>query len=70
MPAAQECPSMALESSDMLICSKEQQDLQGSHYDAKMTEGQTHHNALGHCADTLVRIIFKILTGVVSFHLE
>lgn len=28
-----------------------------TYYDIKMAEGQTHYNALGHCADKLVRVI-------------
>lgn len=27
------------------------------YYEAKMAEGRTHYNALGHCAGKLVRII-------------
>ena len=32
-----------------------------AYYDAKMAEGRTHYNALGHCAGKLVRVIFKML---------
>ncbi len=40
-----------------------------AYYDAKMAEGRTHYNALGHCAGKLVRIIFKMLTDKVEFNL-
>lgn len=40
-----------------------------AYYDAKMAEGRTHYNALGHCAGKLVRIIWKMLTGKVAFNL-
>ena len=41
-----------------------------AYYDAKMAEGRTHYNALGHCAGKLVRIIFKMLTDNVGFNLD
>jgi transposase len=41
-----------------------------AYYDAKMAEGRTHYNALGHCAGKLVRVIHKILTDDVAFNLE
>ena len=41
-----------------------------AYYDAKMAEGQTHYNALGHCAGKLVRIIHKMLTDDGAFNLE
>jgi transposase len=41
-----------------------------AYYDAKMAEGRTHYNALGHCAGKLVRIIWKMLTDEVEFNLE
>ena len=41
-----------------------------SYYDAKMAEGRTHYNALGHCAGKLVRIIWKMLTDEVGFNLD
>lgn len=41
-----------------------------AYYDAKMAEGRTHYNALGHCAGKLVRVIWKILTDNVEFNLE
>ena len=41
-----------------------------SYYDAKMAEGRTHYNALGHCAGKLVRVIWKMLTDEVEFNLE
>ena len=37
---------------------------------SKRAEGQTHNNALGHCAGKLVRVIWKILTDEVEFNLE
>ena len=41
-----------------------------AYYNAKMAEGRTHYNALGHCAGKLVRVIFKMLTDDVAFNLE
>ena len=41
-----------------------------AYYDAKMAEGRTHYNALGHCAGKLVRIIWKMLTDDVEFNLD
>ena len=41
-----------------------------AYYDAKMAEGRTHYNALGHCAGKLVRVIYKMLTDEVEFNLE
>jgi len=41
-----------------------------AYYDAKMAEGRTHYNALGHCAGKLVRIIWKMLTDEVEFNLD
>ena len=41
-----------------------------AYYSAKMAEGRTHYNALGHCAGKLVRVIFKMLTDDVAFNLE
>lgn len=41
-----------------------------TYYDAKMAEGRTHYNALGHCAGKLVRVIWKMLTDEVEFNLE
>ena len=40
-----------------------------AYYDAKMAEGRSHYNALGHCAGKLVRIIYKMLTDNVTFNL-
>ena len=40
-----------------------------AYYDAKMAEGRTHYNALGHCAGKLVRVIYKMLTDKVEFNL-
>ena len=41
-----------------------------AYYDAKMAEGRTHYNILGHCAGKLVRVIWKMLTDNVEFNLE
>jgi transposase len=41
-----------------------------AYYNAKMAEGRSHYNALGHCAGKLVRIIFKMLTDDVEFNLD
>jgi len=41
-----------------------------AYYDAKMAEGRTHYNALGHCAGKLVRVIHKMLTDEVKFNLD
>ena len=41
-----------------------------AYYDAKMAEGRTHYNALGHCAGKLVRVIHKMLTDEVEFNLD
>ena len=41
-----------------------------AYYNAKMAEGRTHFNALGHCAGKLVRIIWKMLTDEVEFNLD
>lgn len=41
-----------------------------AYYDAKMAEGRTHYNALGHCAGKLVRVIWKMMTDEVEFHLK
>ena len=41
-----------------------------AYYDAKMAEGRSHYNALGHCAGKLVRIIWKIMTDNVKFNLD
>ena len=38
-------------------------------YGKKRAEGRNHYNALGHYADKLVRIIFKIMTDEVTFDL-
>lgn len=40
------------------------------YYGKKMAEGRTHHNALGHCAGKLVRVIWEILTDGVEFNLD
>ena len=41
-----------------------------AYYDAKRAENRSHYNALGHCADKLVRVIWKMLTDEVAFNLE
>lgn len=41
-----------------------------AYYNAKMAEGRTHYNALGHCAGKLVRVIWKMLTDEVEFNLD
>jgi len=41
-----------------------------AYYNAKIAEGRTHYNALGHCAGKLVRIIWKMLTDEVEFNLD
>jgi transposase len=41
-----------------------------AYYDAKMAEGRTHYNALGHCAGKLVRVIWKMLSDEVEFNLD
>lgn len=41
-----------------------------AYYDAKMAEGRSHYNALGHCAGKLVRVIWKMLTDEVEFNLD
>ena len=41
-----------------------------AYYDAKMAEGRTHYNALGHCAGKLVRVIWKMLTDGIEFNLD
>lgn len=41
-----------------------------AYYDAKMVEGRTHYNALGHCAGKLVRVIWKMLTDKAEFNLN
>jgi transposase len=41
-----------------------------AYYDAKMAQGRTHYNALGHCAGKLVRVIFKMLTDNKEFALD
>ena len=41
-----------------------------AYYDVKMAEGQTHYNALGHCAGKLVRVIWKTMTNDLEFNLH
>lgn len=41
-----------------------------AYYDAKMAEGRTHYNALGHCAGKLVRVIWKMMTDEIEFNLK
>ena len=40
-----------------------------AYYNAKMAEGRSHYNVLGHCAGKLVRIIYKMLSDNVTFNL-
>lgn len=41
-----------------------------TYYDAKIVEGNIHYNILGHCADKLVRVIWKMLTEKSEFNLD
>ena len=41
-----------------------------AYYDAKMAEGRTHYNALGHCAGKLVRVIWRMMTDDLEFNLD
>lgn len=41
-----------------------------AYYDDKRAEGRTHYNALGHCTDKLVRIIWKMPSDEVEFNLK
>jgi transposase len=38
-----------------------------SYYDSKRAQGKNHYNALGHTAHKLVRVIFKLLKGNITF---
>lgn len=40
------------------------------YYNQKRAGGKSHYNALGHCAGKLVRIIYKMLTDNIGFHLD
>lgn len=40
------------------------------YYDKKRSEGKRHYNALGHTANKLVRVIYKLLTTNTKFDLE
>lgn len=40
------------------------------YYDKKRSEGKRHYNALGHTANKLVRVIYKLLTNNTKFDLE
>ncbi len=40
------------------------------YYLKKTEEGKSHYNALGHCADKLVRVIFKLIKSNESFNLD
>ena len=40
-----------------------------AYYDAKVAQGKSHYNALGHCAGKLVRVLYKILTEELEFDL-
>lgn len=37
------------------------------YYDKKRSEGKCHYNALGHTANKLVRVIYKLLTEIIEF---
>ena len=39
------------------------------YYDLKISQGRRHYNALGHVAHKLVRVIHKMLTDNIAFHL-
>ena len=41
-----------------------------AYYDAKMSEGRCHYNALGHYSGKLVRVIWKMMTDEIEFNLE
>ena len=41
-----------------------------AYYDVKMAEGRTHYNALGNCADKLVRVIWIMMTNDLEFNLH
>ena len=41
-----------------------------AYYNAKIAEGLTHYNAIGHCARKLFRIIFNLLTDEFEFNLD
>ncbi|MBM6827979.1 hypothetical protein [Mordavella massiliensis] len=38
--------------------------------DAKMVENRPHYNVLWHCANKLIRVIWKMLTDNVEFNLD
>lgn len=40
------------------------------YYDTKKAEDRTHYNVFGHCADKLVRVIWKMLTDDVEANLK
>ncbi len=70
-----ECQNVDLKSSDMHLLMQLTMLLKAmatfkTYYDAKMAEGRTHYNALGHCAGKLVRIIWKMMTDNLEFNLE
>lgn len=69
------CPNMDLKSSNMhllvqLTMLKKNNATFKPSYNAKMAEGRTHCNALGHCAGKLVRIIWKMITDNVDFNIN
>ena len=41
-----------------------------AYYDAKRAKVQSHYNVLEHCADKLLRVIWKMPTDNVTFNLE
>ena len=40
------------------------------YYNKKCSQGKSHYNALGHCANKLIRIIFKMLSKNIKFDIE
>ena len=52
-----------------MLCSAQQQNFQDN-YDPKRASERNHYAAFGHCAGKFVRIIYKMLTDNMIFHLE
>ena len=42
----------------------------GDYYKKKIDEGKTHYCALGHCANKLIRVLFKLIKANEKFNLE
>lgn len=40
------------------------------YYDKKRSEGKNHYNALGHVANKVIRVLYKIMTESISFNLS